>query len=72
MARGIFSLWELVRRADFENSARWCVVSELGAIRFLVVWGDSRGFVPINRGPGPFVDTFHSASSLPSASKNAS
>ncbi|RVW81368.1 hypothetical protein CK203_038107 [Vitis vinifera] len=23
MARGIFSLWELVRRADFENSARW-------------------------------------------------
>ena len=52
MARGAFSLWELVRRADFENSARWCVVSELGAIRFPVVWGDSRGFVPINRGPG--------------------
>ena len=52
MARGAFSLRELVRRADFENSARWCVVSELGAIRFPVVWGDSRGFVPINRGPG--------------------
>ncbi|RVX00704.1 hypothetical protein CK203_030386 [Vitis vinifera] len=33
MARGAFSLRELVRRANFENSARWCVVSELGAIR---------------------------------------
>ena len=37
MARGAFSLRELVRRANFENSAQWCVVSELGAIRFLVV-----------------------------------
>ena len=37
MARGIFSLWELMRRVDFENSARWCVVSELGAIGFPVV-----------------------------------
>ena len=41
MARGVFSLWELVRRADFENSARWCVVLELGAIGFPVVWGIS-------------------------------
>ena len=39
MARGVFSLWELVRRADFENSARWCVVLELRAIGFPVVWG---------------------------------
>ena len=31
-----------MRRADFENSTKWCVVSELGAIRFPVVWGISR------------------------------
>ena len=41
---------------------------QLGFLSF-GVGGDFRGFAPINRGPGPFVDTFHSASNLPSASK---
>ena len=41
VACGVLSLWEPVRRADFENSARWCVVSELGAIDFPIVWGPS-------------------------------
>ena len=41
VSRGVLSLWEPVRHADFENSARWCVVLELGAIEFPVVWGFS-------------------------------
>ena len=42
---------------------------QLGFLSFGRTGGDFRGFAPINRGPGPFVDTFHSASNLPSASK---
>ena len=71
MARGTFSLWELVRHAYFENSTMVC------RFRTWCDWvscylGFFRGFVPINRGLGPHVDTFHSTPSLPSASKDAS
>ena len=58
MTRGVFSLRELVRRADFENSASWCVVSGLGAIRFPVVWGNTWGFVPKIGAQGPLLILF--------------